>query len=743
MKSLARLAVNRPRSIVTAWIVGVIALTAASMGLGPDFRDTFSLPGTDSDEAYTLLDTRFPAASGDHDTIALRADAHTLDEWGTELGAAVTKLEAIGSVAAVESPFNQGPGGAAQLSADARVGFLTVTYTDDAYNLPIEDIQAVAAIVEDLDAIDGLTAGHGGYPAARLDNPTVNAGELVGLAIAAIILVIAFGSGRAATVPLISAVAAVGASIATLGLITQSGPLTSSAPTLAVLLGLGIGIDYALFIVNRHRIGLKAGRDVGESIVAAMGTSGRAVIFAGTTVLIALAGMVVPRIGFLTGLAITAAVTVAFSVFASMTLVPALLALYGKGVLSRKERAMLADASAPRREAAALKQGIVTRIVERRPLLASIAAVGILAALAVPALSIRLGSADQGNDPAGSPSRVAFDLLSEGFGAGSNGAVVVVADLGAPGAFPADAQADQSLVPAPLTALAADLAADDAVASVIGPIPNATGDTAFFQITPVERPQSESVDNLVNRIRAEYAQTARDGGVEVHVGGATASNVDFTERIAQSIPVFFAIVVGLSMAVLLVAFRSVTLPLVGAALNLLSAAAAFGVVVAVFQWGWGHELIGIGSGGPIEPFVPLILFALLFGLSMDYQVFLVSRVAELWHATSDHRFAVRRGLAEVSRVIIAAASIMVVVFGSFVTSDARIMKLLGLGLAVAIALDAFLIRVVLMPALMRVLGRANWWMPAWLDRIVPHLDIDGADAEHAPTGGSKSPALTH
>ena len=249
----------------------------------------------------------------------------------------------------------------------------------------------------------------------------------------------------------------------------------------------------------------------------------------------------------------------------------------------------------------------------------------------------------------------------------------------------------------------------------------------MFQVVSAFRPQAVETDELVERIRDDYAPAAEAAGLEVHVGGATATTIDFTDRIAASIPLFFALVVGLSMLVLLVAFRSLLLPLAGAAMNLLSAAASFGVVTAVFQWGWGHSLIGVGSGGPVEPFVPLILFALLFGLSMDYQVFLVSRVAELWHGTRDNAYAVRRGLADVSRVIIAAASIMVVVFGSFVTSDARVMKLLGLGLAVAVALDAFVIRVVLMPALMRLLGRANWWMPRWLDNVVPHLDIDGTD----------------
>lgn len=727
MKSLARVSTTRPLAIVLAWIVLVIALSAASAASGPDFRDTFSLPGTDSQDAYSLLDSKYPTQAGDADTLVFRADAGTLSRWKPTIDAALAEIEGIPSVAQIASPF--GPSGAAQMSADGTVAFATIAYDAATYNLPIDDIKAVADISATLNDVDGLTVGDGGYPSSRLQEPAVGIGELIGLVIAGVILVLAFGSGRAATVPLISAIAAVTATVGALGLLTYFGPLTPSSSILAVLLGLGIGIDYALFIVNRYRIGLKAGRGVRESVIAAMTTSGRAVVFAGITVFIALAGMLVPQISFLTGLAVTAAVTVLFSVAASMTLVPALLTLYGKRILGRHDRAELARKGFV--PAPAARPGRFSRLVEARPLVASVAAVAILAALAIPALSIRLGNADAGNDPAGTTSRVAFDLMSEGFGPGTNGAIVVVADLGAPDALSPGAMADPSLAPPAIATLARALADDPSVASVIGPIPSENGDAALFQVTATSRPQDVETTDLVERIRSEYAPAAESAGYAVHVGGSTASNIDFTDRIAASIPLFFALVVGLAMLVLLIAFRSAVLPLVGAALNLLSAGAAFGITVAIFQWGWGHQLIGLGGGGPIEPFIPLILFALLFGLSMDYQVFLVSRMAELWHATGDSQHAVRRGLSEVSRVIIAASSIMVVVFGSFVTSDARFMKLLGLGLAVAIALDAFVIRVVLMPAIMRVLGARAWWIPRWLDRVLPHIDIDGHDEEPA------------
>jgi len=725
MKSLARLSTTRPLAVLLAWIALAIGLTVASAASGPDFRDTFSLPGTDSQDAYTLLDQKYPTQAGDADTLVFRADEGTLSHWKPTIDAALAKIEVIPSVSQVTSPFS--PAGAAQVSADGKVAFATVTYDAATYNLPIKDIRAVADIGATLNKIQGLTVGDGGYPSSRLQEPSVGVGELVGLVIAGFILVLAFGSGRAATVPLISAIAAVTATVGALGLLTYFGPLTPSASILAVLLGLGIGIDYALFIVNRYRIGLKAGRGVRESVISAMTTSGRAVVFAGITVFIALAGMLVPRISFLSGLAVTAAVTVLFSVAASMTLVPALLTLYGTRILGRRDRAELArKAHVPSRRVTA---GRFSRLVEARPLAASVVAVAILATLAIPALSIRLGNADAGNDPAGTTSRVAFDLMSEGFGPGTNGAVVVVADLGAPDTLSQGAMADPTLVPPAIATLTRELASDASVASVIGPIPSANGSAALFQVIPTSRPQAAETTELVKRIRADYAPAVEAAGFPVHVGGSTASNIDFTDKIAASIPLFFTLVVGLAMLVLLIAFRSAVLPLVGAALNMLSAGAAFGISVAVFQWGWGHSAIGLGGGGPIEPFIPLILFALLFGLSMDYQVFLVSRMAELWHATGDAKHAVRRGLSEVSRVIIAASSIMVVVFGSFVTSDARFMKLLGLGLAVAIALDAFVIRVVLMPAIMRVLGAKAWWIPRWLDRILPHVDIDGHDVD--------------
>jgi len=737
MKAIARLSTGRPWWIIGAWLLVALGLQIAATAAGPDMRDTFALPGTDSQAAYDLLDERFPSASGDSDTIAFEVSegAVTDPAFATAIDAVLAQISEVPSVASITSPLS--PEGVAQVSADGTIAYATVTYDEAAYNIPLEDIERVGEIVAAANGqqVDeaSLTVGHGGQAASRLSNPEVGPGELIGIIIAAGILFLAFGSFFATTVPLISAIVALTASLGGLALFSNLTPISTSAPTLSVLLGLGIGIDYALFIVNRHRRGLKEGRAVVSSVIAATTTSGRAVVFAGITVFIALAGMYVPQIAFLSNLATAAGITVIFSVAASITLVPALLALYGKRALSRRERAALEAAGGAMPDAVA-QPSRFARLVERRPLVASLAALAIVVTLAIPALDLRLGNADQGNDPAGTSTRISYDLVATGFGDGANGPLVVAVDLGEQAPF------DPAAPSAAVMELIQNLAADEAVVSVMGPLPNAEGNAVLLQVIPTGSPQDESTELLLDRTRDDYAPAAEAAGLTVHVGGTVASNADFTKAIADSLPLFFAIVIGLSVIVLTVAFRSLVLPLIGAAMNLLAAAAAFGVVVAVFQWGWAASLIGVGEGGPVEPFVPLILFALLFGLSMDYQVFLVSRIAEIYHATGDNAVAVRRGLAEVSRVIIAAASIMVVVFGSFVTSDARVMKVLGLGLAIAVFVDAFVIRVVLMPAIMRMLGTANWYLPRWLDRILPHLEIDGHDGnDEKPSEGTPSP----
>ena len=518
-----------------------------------------------------------------------------------------------------------------------------------------------------------------------------------------------------------SAGAALGAATGVVRLASHATTVSDVAPVLGVLLGLGVGIDNALFIVNRHRGNLRAGMSVRSSVVAALDTSGRAVVFAGATIVIALLGLFLTGIEFLYGLAIGAGVSVVFTVLSATTLVPALLGVLGVRVLGgRERRALAAGDLAPEHGGGMFARW--ARFVGRRPVVLILLAAGVLVTIAVPASSIRLGTADQGNDPVGTTTRQAYDTLAEGFGPGINGPLVLAVDLSE---HPLEAGD-----PAPLQPLLSRLRADPGVASVVGPMPNADGTAAVLRVIPTTSPQDQATSDIIDRVRTRIApETEATSGARIHVGGPTATFDDFAVKVQATIPLFVSVVVGLSLLLLMLAFRSLLVPLVGAVMNLLSVAAAFGVVVAVFQWGWAGDLIGLGKAGPIEPFLPVVLFAMLFGLSMDYQVFLVSRMHEEWLRTGDNAMAVRTGHADTGMVIVAAASIMVFVFGAFVLGDSRTVKLMGLGMASAVLLDAFVIRMLIVPAVMHRIGPANWWLPGWLDRMLPVVTVEGRDVE--------------
>ena len=530
------------------------------------------------------------------------------------------------------------------------------------------------------------------------------------------------------TLPLVSAAAGLGVATGLVRLASNATTISDVAPTLGVLLGLGVGIDYALFIVNRHASGLRSGMSVQDSIVTALDTSGRAVVFAGVTVVIALLGLFLTGVEFLYGLALAASVSVVFTVLAAITLLPAALGTLGHRVLGRRARRDLeAGHASPQHTTGAFRRW--AGFVQKHPILLASAGLLVLVTIAIPMGSLRLGTADQGNDPVGTTTRAAYDALAEGFGPGVNGPLVVAIDLTAVPLIEGD--------PAPLKPLAAELASDPNVASVVGPMPSADGTAAVLRVIPKTSPQDVATSDLIDRVRDDIAPRYQaETGNQVFVGGPTATFDDFATTIQAKIPLFVSVVIGLSVLLLILAFRSLLVPLVGAAMNLVSVAAAFGVVTAVFQWGLAGELIGLGKSGPIEPFLPVILFAMLFGLSMDYQVFLVSRMHEEWRSHGRNDWAVRVGHADTGRVIVAAASIMVFVFGAFVFGDSRTIKLLGLGMAVAVLLDAFVIRMLIVPAIMHMIGRANWWLPGWFDRILPHLSIEGdltVEPEPEPT----------
>ena len=479
-----------------------------------------------------------------------------------------------------------------------------------------------------------------------------------------------------------------------------------------------MGIDYALFIVTRHRNNLKAGMSPRDAAVRALNTSGRAVLFAGTTVCIALLGMLVLRIGYISGLGIAAAITVLFTVAAATTLLPALLGFLGTRVLSRKERRRLA-ATGPAPDGTSGAWARLAAFVQRRPAPLAIAAAAVMLLLAIPVLSLRLGSSDAANDPASTTTHKAYELLAEGFGPGFNGPLQLVGTTGSPASTAA------------FTRLAGTLRTEPGIAAVSAPVPG--NGASLISVTPTTSPEAKATSTLIAALRDSVIPAAEHGtSLRVYVGGVTAVNGDFASVIAPKLLIFIGVILVLGFLLLLLAFRSLLIPAVAAGMNLLAAAASFGVLVAVFQYGWGLRLLNLGQPGPVESFLPVLMLAVLFGLSMDYEVFLVSRIREEWAATGDNHQAVRTGQATTGRVIIAAATIMILVFSAFILSGQQVIGEIGIGLAAAVLLDAFLLRTLLVPALMHLSGRANWWLPGWLDRTLPHLSIEPAPAAALP-----------
>jgi RND superfamily putative drug exporter len=490
------------------------------------------------------------------------------------------------------------------------------------------------------------------------------------------------------------------------------------APTLASLVGLGVGIDYALFIVTRHRKGILRGLSPEEAAVKAVNTSGRAVLFAGGTVCIALLGMFAVGLTFLNGLAIGASLTVIVTVTASVTLLPAMLGVLGPRVLSRRQRRRLAQ-HGPESEEATGAAARWSGFVQRHPRVLAVVAVAVMAVIAIPTLSLRLGSSDQGNNQSTTTTRKAYDMLAAGFGPGFNGPLTILAEV--PGGA-ADVKA--------LDGLVADIRTQKGVAAVSA-MPLQKGATvAVVQVVPTTSPQAVGTDDLIDRLRGEVIPAAEKGStMQAYVGGQTAIFKDFAHVITGKLPLFIGVIIALGFVLLLLAFRSLVVPLTAAAMNLIAAAASFGLLVAAFQWGWGGDPLSAGRAGPIDSFIPVIMLSLLFGLSMDYQVFLVSRMHEEWVHTRDNARAVRVGLAETSRVINSAAVIMICVFGAFVLMGQRATAMFGVGLAGAVALDAFILRTVLVPSLMHLFGSSNWWLPGWLDKRLPHLAVEPADED--------------
>ncbi|MDG4778728.1 MMPL family transporter [Micromonospora sp. WMMD961] len=722
MPVLARWCFRHRFLVIGSWVALLVALALLSATVGTSYSNAFSLPGTESAKAQALLQKVAPQQAGDSGQIVVHVRDGSIRD--AEVRAKITpmleKVAALPSVASVTSMY--GSAGAPQISKDGRTAYATVTFDATADRLAIPDVTKVidtAHAARD----DQLQVELGGEAIAIAAEGAIKSTEAVGVVAAGIVLFIAFGSLVGMLLPLLAAIAALSAGLITVGLTSHLMILGSIGPTVAALIGLGVGIDYALFIVSRHRAGLQAGLSPEDAAVRALDTAGRAVVFAGLTVIAALLGLLVLRIGPLNGMGISGAIAVLFTVVAAVTLLPALLGVFGAKLLNKRQRRALAtpdhDSPPPsgRRRGRARRPGRWAERVERRKTLFALGAVLLVALLSLPALSLRLGNSDAGNDPKGSTTRAAYDLLAQSFGPGSNGPLVLVTQQGSSG----DGQALQTLISA--------VRVTPGVASVVAEPSTASTGLSVIHVVPTTAPQDKATDTLVTHLREDVIPAAvRGSGLTVHVGGATAGSADLASVVTGKLPLFLAVIIGLGFVLLMVAFRSILVPLTAALMNLLASAASFGVVVAVFQWGWGSEFMGLGKAGPVQAELPLILLAILFGLSMDYQVFLVSRMHEEWTHSRDNHQAIRVGQTETGRLINAAALIMICVFTAFVFGGQRVIAEYGVGLAAAVAIDAFILRTALVPALMHLLGRSNWWLPGWLDRILPQVSVEGASA---------------
>ncbi|WP_431039692.1 MMPL family transporter [Streptomyces sp. P9-1] len=718
MAALARWCVQRRLFTVLLWLLALVGIAAGAFVAGSAYSNDYKVPGTESGRATELLKEGFPSLGGDSDSVVWHTSSGTVRDSGVEqtMTRTLDRLEELPGVASVSGPYDDG--GAGRISADGRTAYATVTFEHSGKDITSGEAEAVVETAKAAET-DGLDVELGGS-AVELSEPSGgHTAEIVGVAVAAVVLFLAFGSLAASLLPIATALVSVGTAYAGIVLLGHVMTVADFAPMLGLLIGLGVGIDYALFIVTRHRRGLKRGLSVTEAATNAVATTGRAVVFAGATVCIALLGMLILRLNFLNGVAVAASLTVVLTVAASVTLLPALLSLIGTRALSRRERRRLAE-HGPEPE---MPTGFAARwsaFVERHPKLLGAVAVVVMAVLALPTFSLHLGTSDQGNDPKTSTTRQAYDLIADGFGPGVNGPLTLVTKVD-------DAQDRLAL-----DNLGSTLRTTENVASVSPVTFNQGGDTAFLTVVPESSPQSKQTSDLVDRLREDVLPRAESGtSLDVHVGGVTAGYDDFASVIVEKLPLFVGVVIGLGCLLLLLAFRSIGIPLKAAAMNVAAVAGAFGVVVMIFQWGWGSDLLGLGRAGPIEPFLPVIMVSVLFGLSMDYQVFLVSRMYEEWLETGDNRRAVRVGLAETSRVINSAAVIMISVFLAFVLSGDRVIAMFGIALAAAVALDAFVLRTLLVPALMHLLGGANWWLPKWLDRILPRISIEPPECRAA------------
>ncbi|MFF3245956.1 MMPL family transporter [Streptomyces sp. NPDC002870] len=711
---LGRLAFRRRHFVALIW-VALLALAGFGAASAPSAGNTsFTVPGTEAQKAFDLLEQRFPgmSAAGGTARVVFKAPAGEKMTDAANKNTVQKTVDALADgpeVASVADPY--------QADAVSKDG--TIAYASVKYKVPGMELEdGTREVLEETaqDARDaGLTVEVGGD--ALLAQPETGTGEIIGIAVAAVVLVITFGSLVAAGLPLLTALIGVGIGVSAITALASTLELGSTTSTLATMIGLAVGIDYALFVVSRYRAELAAGREREEAAGRAVGTAGSAVVFAGLTVVIALVGLSVVNMPMLTKMGVAAAGTVAIAVLIALTMIPALLGYAGRRVKPAGEKSKFLGGARAARKAASAKANMGTRwarFVVRRPIAVLLLGVVGLGAVAVPAVSMELGIGDDSSLPTSTTQRRAYDLLSEGFGPGFNGPLVVVVD--------AKASDDPD---AAFTEVTDQIKGLKNVATVMPAAPNKAGDTATITVIPDAEPSSVTTEELVHGIRDAGTEIKADTDADVLVTGTTAMNIDVAQKLNDALIPYLALVVGLAFLLLIVVFRSILVPLKAALGFLLSVMAALGAVVAVFQWGWMADLVGVEETRPIVAIMPIFMIGVVFGLAMDYEVFLVTRIREAYIHGEKASQAVVTGFNHSARVVTAAAVIMIAVFGGFIGSSEAMVKMIGFGLAIAVLFDAFIVRMAIVPAVLALLGRKAWWLPKWLDRVLPNVDVEG------------------
>jgi RND superfamily putative drug exporter len=713
MRKLAAWCHDRRRTVIGLWIAAFVVSIGLWSTVAGEFVNNFNLPGTESQRTYDLLQERFPQQSGDTASVVFAVkQGGVLDAGNREhIERVRTEIAKSPEVLAVGDPFAEG----APVSRDGRITFAQIQFKKPPGEVEPAAVKTMAENTLALDGKGGVQVALGGDTIHWSTAETGGAGELIGILVAAFVLFLTLGV-VAMGLPLLNALFAMVVSLSLMAVVgTQALDVVDWTPQLAAMIGIGVGIDYALLILNRFRLERGGGRSVRDATLVAIDTSGRAVLFAGIVVVIAMLGMTLLGISFLYGPAIGAALAVLATMVAALTLMPAVLGTrIGRRIKAAKNGNGGGEDLADRETGFAARW---SRFVADRPLPVAVLALAVLIALALPALHMRLATSDASTYKKGDTTRTAYDLLKQGFGPGFNAPLLLAVELPKGG--------DQ----AALAKITEAVGEQDGIAQVLPPQLNEAGDTATMVAYPTTTPQDERTDEVVKAVRADVLPPVEAAtGARVSVGGTTASNLDFSKTIRDKLPLVIGVVVGLSLLLLAVVFRSLLIPVKAGVFNLLSIAGAFGVVTLIFQDGHLAGLFGDATG-PIESFLPIMVFAVVFGLSMDYEVFLVSRMHEEWVRTGDARYAVRHGLAMTGRVVTAAAIIMIAVFGAFAIGNERALAMMGVGFASAIFIDAFIIRLLLLPAVMHLAGPAMWWLPAWLDKRLPHFHIERPDAD--------------